>query len=890
MFLADKWEDITSRVRQSSTITITRGRKDENTKTPPATCMMTLDNSDGAFSLRNPLGPWYGKLSRNNPIEVTKRLVTDSFSRTVASGWGSADTGQSWGLLSGTGTTSVAPSGAVVNVSTVNTIMNMYVIGVSQADASVAAEFSIPVTDVTGDFVVPGGVFVRGTTAPDHIYARVQVNTDETLTLGLRSAAGTVYINQVATGLTNAAGRRFGVRIIADGDTIAAKLWLASAGEPVDWMVTATERAKSKGLVGIRTGIGGSSTNSPMAVTYYSFSVDSVRFTGEVSNFPAASDTTGRDQYVQIEAAGIRRRLGQGQAPTLSAIRRGVLSVNPVAYWPCEEGENATGIGAATVGTQPANIYPLPNLPDFAVNDDFLCSAPLPTLNGSTVACLVPPYDSSAGEAQTRVLFSVPAGGIPADESVIRVYTQGASFLWDVVLQPDGNLRVDAYNPAGVQIYAGGAIGFGLNGTQVRMSFELKKNGANVDFNLSTLSQTGVAGGISATVAGTSFNQVDSIYIGSKQTAPDLVFGHVTFENAITNIFTIASQLQAYVGERALTRMIRLSSENEVPFYYNGVPGVTMEMGAQRIKTYAALVEEAGDSDVGTVHERRGLFGVAYRTRTSAYAQSDTVTLDLSKFQVGMPFRPVDDDQLARNDVTVNRAGGGEFRAVLESGPMSVLEPPNGIGRYDDAPELSLKTDTQLPDLAGWLLALGTVNEARYPGLRIDLDAPAVVAAALAPSTLDLDVDDRLSIINPSSFRIYDPIHQIVRGYTELLGNHQHVFTLNLSPSSPYDIGVLDDNLYRLDSGSSSLTSALAKGATGSASVTTTDSADLWTTSGAFFPMDIMIGGERITISGISGATSPQTFTVSARAVNGVAKEHSAGSAVHVADPWRLGL
>jgi hypothetical protein len=49
-----------------------------------------------------------------------------------------------------------------------------------------------------------------------------------------------------------------------------------------------------------------------------------------------------------------------------------------------------------------------------------------------------------------------------------------------------------------------------------------------------------------------------------------------------------------------------------------------------------------------------------------------------------------------------------------------------------------------------------------------------------------------------------------------------------------------------------------------------------------------MIGGEVMTISGISGATSPQTFTISARSVNGVVKEHAAGKPVNLARPNRL--
>lgn len=49
--------------------------------------------------------------------------------------------------------------------------------------------------------------------------------------------------------------------------------------------------------------------------------------------------------------------------------------------------------------------------------------------------------------------------------------------------------------------------------------------------------------------------------------------------------------------------------------------------------------------------------------------------------------------------------------------------------------------------------------------------------------------------------------------------------------------------------------------------------------------MNIRIGGEVITLSAISGASSPQSATVSARSVNGVVKSHSAGAAIDIDDP-----
>lgn len=55
------------------------------------------------------------------------------------------------------------------------------------------------------------------------------------------------------------------------------------------------------------------------------------------------------------------------------------------------------------------------------------------------------------------------------------------------------------------------------------------------------------------------------------------------------------------------------------------------------------------------------------------------------------------------------------------------------------------------------------------------------------------------------------------------------------------------------------------------------------------YPFDIAIGGERMTVTAVDGDTSPQDFTVR-RSANGIAKSHTAGSPVVLADPAYIAL
>ncbi|MGW4030740.1 hypothetical protein ACWEFL_15710 [Streptomyces sp. NPDC004838] len=54
-------------------------------------------------------------------------------------------------------------------------------------------------------------------------------------------------------------------------------------------------------------------------------------------------------------------------------------------------------------------------------------------------------------------------------------------------------------------------------------------------------------------------------------------------------------------------------------------------------------------------------------------------------------------------------------------------------------------------------------------------------------------------------------------------------------------------------------------------------------------PFDVICGDERVTVTAITGAASPQTFTV-VRAVNGVVQAHAAAADVRLADPLILAL
>ena len=58
----------------------------------------------------------------------------------------------------------------------------------------------------------------------------------------------------------------------------------------------------------------------------------------------------------------------------------------------------------------------------------------------------------------------------------------------------------------------------------------------------------------------------------------------------------------------------------------------------------------------------------------------------------------------------------------------------------------------------------------------------------------------------------------------------------------------------------------------------------LWSTAGGDVPFGIGVNGEQMTVTAVSGSSSPQDFTVT-RSVNGVTLAHQAGEAITLFTP-----
>jgi hypothetical protein len=509
-------------------------------------------------------------------------------------------------------------------------------------------------------------------------------------------------------------------------------------------------------------------------------------------------------------------------------------------------------------------------------------------MNGVEWVGQVPAY-TNTNVIRLWFLMQVPSGGTTNGEGLVHVVTSGSAARWSIIYGTGGTLELKAFDVDGVELDTSGAVAFDVDGKLLRVALELTEDGADTDYRLATLEVGESTGALTTgTVTGESVNRATAVVVNPGGELTDTAIGHISVHDDDGSIFDLFEELNAYSGETAGDRLIRLCAEEGLTFRAVGdSPAVgpfssSAAMGYQLPATLIDLLRECEAADGGILFEPRDLLGLAYRARESLYHQEAALALDYDAGELGA-LEPTDDDRQVRNDVTVTRAGGSSARAVLESGALSILAPPDGVGRYDTEVELSLADDSTLTDRAGWLLHLGTVDEARYPRVTLNL---ATLAGRLADPALnlaaqDLDVGDRLTIADLPAWLPPDDVSLLAVGSTEVLAPYTHRLELTCEPETPWgQAATYDADDARYSSAGSTLDEALDTTETGVDVATA--SGPLWSDADA--PFDVMVGGERMTVSAITGSSSPQTFTVT-RSANGVVKTHAAGAPVELAHP-----
>ena len=574
--------------------------------------------------------------------------------------------------------------------------------------------------------------------------------------------------------------------------------------------------------------------------------------------------------FVDIVANGRLRRVQQREEPLKSAAYTAIARMpatagraTPVAYWPFEDESEATTAASAVPGVNPAQV----TLVSFGADSSVVGSAPLATVGPSSgITALVPSY---APTGTWTVMF---VANVPSEPSaafgLLGWYTTGTAVAWQVTVEPGtpSTVHIKAQNAAGTFVLDD-AVNIDeatFFGKPQFWRITATQNGTGVDYN-----QTfeGFSGGVisgagnSGTLAAFTAGNVARFNLSPQAgTTPSTALGHVALHTlaGADGTFTATAVLAANTGETPWLRFNRLCDEQAIPNTYDVSDNVDLQMGPQGIASFMNLIRECETvegcviTDSGTnVGETGVLWFPARDDRDNAAA---ALTLDVALGQVAPDFQPILDDQDIVNDSEVSRTDGSSARVTDEA---SIAKE----GRVKEQVTVNTEDDRFLADLAGWRVNLGTVQGMRFPSVTWNLRQPNT--ASLAEAWVNMLLFQRLDILNPPPQYPPDDIATILEGYTETISSDTWTVTGNLSPYDPNHVIVLaaptgdtSEFLGRLAGDPNcALRAAISNSAT---SLLVDPNRYRWSTTADDFPMDIRLGGEVVTLSGI--ATTAGTF------------------------------
>lgn len=903
-----------SDVLASEPITITRGRPAESSQSAPTRVSMTLDNTDGRYSPRNPASDLYGLIGRNTQAQVylgTPHLgaaggsgtastshvapsVTATTDGILICGWMSDD------VLSYTvpGSMTGGPSETDGTYSTQRTayqVVSAGATGTRTATGSVSTGYS-SVSAVVHGASAAVEEMLSGSSAT---LLDVTLTTDAATQAGWWMVAVQGWLRGYDSPMPDAPyGDGGGWILLGDSGRITGT---NSTG--ADQTVYLRQRiwARRVNWTGAQTvifgGVAGGAAADNHAALYVLSGVDDwdIRATVEIPSWPSRWDISGNHVWVPVDGSGILRRLQQGS--TLhSPMRRAITgaaatlhvgrSLLPVAYWPLEDGTGSTVAASGLPGGTPLT-------PDGTIqwaSVEVTGSAPGPDWSAAAGNLAGPIVGVTTSQGWGIGCLVQYTGATSWD--ALRVTVQGGKY---------SDLRLNLGTSATLSATAGGST------STLTSAISTLNDGDPHWIEVWCVTPIGtplqhvlrIDGAVEGVVGETGERGVPvsmRVQRRGADTAGLLHLGVWAVDapaDPVSSIYSrlLAPAITAHAGEAAGRRIERLCREEGVAIHIVGDPDDTTPMGEQPIGSLLTLLREAEEADLGILYEPR-VFGLAYRTRASRYNQPATLELVYGDAaEVSHPLEPVDDDRYTHNDVTVTRSGGSSYRYEVDDGPLSTQPPPDGVGRYAHAVTVNVHHDGLLLDQASARAHLGTWDELRYPTVHVNLAALIDVGKdSYARAAAALDPGDRLTIERPPAWLPPDAIDQHVEGVSaETLGTFVRTLALVCVPAGPYTVGIVEDEvLGRADTDGMELAADFDAGTDTSMSVTVTagPAPILTSTHASMFDFDIQCGGAVLTVTGISGS-GPYTFTVLQDPVNGVVRTIPAGTSLSLAHPWR---
>lgn len=202
-------------------------------------------------------------------VDPNTPLATDAFTRTVATGLGTADTGGAW-TTTGTASNYTVSGGVGRLKASAGATVNAYLSGISLLDTDVLVTTTLQ-QDATGSGAYTSLIGRRVGT--DDYRVRMKNLATGVVQLQLMRGATSLKAQNIA-GLTYTTGSAMQLRLQVIGSaptTIRAKIWALGTPEPAAWQTTATDSTaalQTAGAVGLAFYLGSTATVTPVTATF----------------------------------------------------------------------------------------------------------------------------------------------------------------------------------------------------------------------------------------------------------------------------------------------------------------------------------------------------------------------------------------------------------------------------------------------------------------------------------------------------------------------------------------------------------------------------------------------------------------------------------------------
>jgi PKD repeat protein len=229
--------------------------------------------------------------------------ASDGFGRTVANGFGTADSGGTW-TPAGTASRFSVASGAAAIATPAGAQNSAYLLGTAIRDADVTAAVALSALPVGSSAYA--GVLARRSSASEYT-GRVIVAPSGAISINVLAGA-TSLKSAVVPGVAATPGATLRIRLQTMGvnpTTVQARLWRSGTTEPSTWQVVATDSSAAlqvAGAVGVRTYLSSGATNGPLTSTFDDFAARPIappdapptaRFTVTTTGLDLTADGSG---------------------------------------------------------------------------------------------------------------------------------------------------------------------------------------------------------------------------------------------------------------------------------------------------------------------------------------------------------------------------------------------------------------------------------------------------------------------------------------------------------------------------------------------------------------------------------------------------------------------